>query len=75
MFNYPMITQYRAEELKLVTTRGDSLHVLSELGRACLFNGEYEDAAKWQEMLVRLDTVPNAGNLLTLATYRMMLGE
>ena len=75
MFSYPMITQYRTEELKLVVSREDSLHVLAELGRSCLFNGEYEDAAKWQQMLVRLDTVPNAGNLMTLATYRLMLGE
>jgi len=75
MFQYPLMTRYRTEQLRLVNSRGDSLHVLSELGRACLFNGDYEAAAKWQGMLVALDTVPQANNLMTLATYRLMLGE
>ncbi len=75
MFQYPLMTRYRTEQLKLVESRSDSLHVLSELGRACLFNGDYEDAAKWQAMLVTLDTAPQAGSLMTLATYRLMLGE
>ncbi|PWB74626.1 hypothetical protein C3F09_03705 [candidate division GN15 bacterium] len=75
MFQYPLMTRYRTEELKLVATRGDSLHVLSELGRACLFNGDYDGAVRWQGMLVALDTVPQPANIMTLATYRMMLGE
>jgi len=75
MFQYTLMTRYRTEQLKLVNSRADSLHVLSELSRACLFNGDYEEAAKWQGMLVALDTVPQASNLMTLAIYRLMRRE
>jgi len=74
MFNYGEMKKYRAEQLRLTGTRVDSVYVMSELGRANFFSGDYKNAAKLQSQMIAMDT-PRCAEQMTLGAYQLMLGE
>ncbi len=74
MLRYGLMHTYNLAYLEHAQTRVDSLHAFSSLKRSTFFNGNYYQAAEYQQKIIDISPVQKAVDWMALGSYSLMVG-
>lgn len=74
MNNYPLMKNYCVEFFESADSEDASLEAASQLKRACFFLGEYDEAVRYQKLILD-KKAENPKGWMALGSYEMMIGD